>query len=268
MKAKTSMSLTWEAEWVKEAKKTKPWYTKTPSSVVALLILAMIDLGGFIQGMMSFPHDFNTTSNSETIINTLALIILVAGFVAAFEGTTIYMAYAFSLKLYHYDRFALRRIYSGTSKASFSKFVSTSSLGWFCFFAFILGVIANIIFRIGTMAEKDFFEEGSLVLTQDGAIAIVLVILPIITSILNFVIGCFSFDPILFELNQLSKNIAKTEANIEQLKAQKKEANDELANILIQKETQKGILDSKIICVISLRPALRSRIYEDAMKGA
>lgn len=239
MKTKTSMALTWEAEWIKEAKKTKPWYTKTPVSVAALLILAMIDLGGFIQGIMSFPNDFNTTSSLETIINKLALIILVAGFVVAFEGTTIYMAYAFSLKLYHYDRFALRRINSGTSKASFSKLISTSSLGWFCFFAFVLGVIANIIFRIGTMDGKAFFEESSLVVTRDGAIAIVLVILPIITSILNFVIGCFSFDPILFELNHLSKKLAKTEANIERLKALKMATNDELAKIPMLKATQK-----------------------------
>ena len=46
------------------------------------------------------------------------------------------------------------------------------------------------------------------------AVTIVMIILPIITSLMSIVIGCLMFDPLLFEMNAVSKklnrlNIAK-----------------------------------------------------------
>lgn len=259
-----SAKISAEIKWVYEAKKEKPWYTSVVTGSVSLIGLAIIDISGFIQGVLTRATILDSMAPNEAFFARFALVVMVAGFIAAFEGSTLYMAYAFTLKLYHFDRYAVKRINIKKKGAKLSRFVSTSALGWISFISFILGVIANIIFRIGLINGKLFFDAENHI-TYDGAITIVMIILPIITSILNFVIGCFTFDPLLFELNGLAKKIAKIDGEIDKLKDRRNAVNDELSSIKLKKESQEKRLESNKACVASLRPSLRTRIYNDVI---
>lgn len=263
MKANASASISKESEWLKEIKKAKPWFSKSVYGLFALFLLMGIDTGGFVQGMLSFLPNMSRESIQIEVANYLSMSIMTLGFIAAFEGASLYMAYAFSLKLYHYDRYAIKRSRNG-KKSGLSSFVSTTALGWFSFATFVLGIIANSIFRFGILYGKDetLFKQDSHMLTLSGAITIVMILLPIITSILNFVIGCFTFDPLLFELNHLAKNLAKIKSEINALESEKEQVDIAIEKIPQLAKDQKEIYSSKVVCAVSLRPALRSRIYE------
>lgn len=211
--------------------------------------------------------DFSKESFEVEIFAITANIIMIAGFIAAFEIATLYMAYAFSLKLYHYDKYAIKRINEGDKNVRFSKLVSTTSLGWISFVAFVIGVVANIIFRVGLMEDKSLFDDELGKLTYDGALTIVLIMLPIITSIVNLVIGCFCFDPILYELSHLAKELRKTSIDIEKLEKEKERINDEIEKVNLLKQSQESLYNSKLTIVQSMKPALRTRIYEEKIKN-
>jgi hypothetical protein len=165
-------------------KKDQPWFSSPIAGIISMILLAIMDLGGFIQGTLSAYPDFDV----ESLSVQLSMLVMLLGFVAAFEGSTLYMGYAFSLKLYHYDRYAIKRINTakdkdGTQEIKFSSLVSTDALGWISFSAFMLGVVGNVILRIGIL--KAISTPNS----RDKAVALVMMILPVITSILNFVIS-------------------------------------------------------------------------------
>lgn len=119
-----------ESVWLYETKKERPWYGKGGSGVLALFLLAAIDAAGFIQGVISNTTLFENMTEKDEWIGYMMSGIMVCAFVAAFEGSTIYMAYAFNLKLYNYDRYAIKKITEKSKKGAISKFVSTSTLGW------------------------------------------------------------------------------------------------------------------------------------------
>lgn len=266
--AKDTLTILSEKELVTDLKNSKPWYSKHGVSLWALIFLASIDTGGFVQGILKILPDFSREQPFTIFTTTFAMIVMITGFIVAFEFATIYMAYAFSLKLYHYDRFAIKRINSGSKNIKLSKFISTSSLGWISFATFILGVIANIIFRIGMMENVEFFNNDNGRLTTDGALTLIMIILPIITSLLNFVIGCFTFDPILFELNHISKILGKLRIDITSLKKERKRIDDEINKINNLRNSQEKIYNSKVVYVNNLRLPLRTRIYEEELKNA
>ncbi len=264
MRRQTSVKISSESEWVYETKKERPWYAKGVTGILGLIVLAIVDISGFIQGVLTKAVVFDSMAPNEALFSKVALGVMVAGFIAAFEGSTIYMAYAFTLKLYHYDRYAIKRINKKGKSTNLSKFVSTSALGWISFIAFILGIIANIIFRMGLMNGKVFFNPPYHI-TYDGAITVVMIILPVVTSVLNFVVGCFTFDPLLFELDGLAKRIAKIDGNISLLKLQENSVEKILSNIDLMKKSEKKLLNSNKAYVTSLRPSLRTRIYDDVI---
>lgn len=253
-------------ELLENIKSTKPWYTKTIYSMIALFFLAVIDVGGFAQGLFSKLPDLSKVSFAERDLTILAMAIMIFGFIASFEIATLYMAYAFSLKLYHYDKYAIKRINQGDKNVKFSKFISTTSLGWISFAAFVIGIIANIIFRFGLLGNKSLFDNKTGKLTYDGALMIVMIMMPIITSIINFVIGCFSFDPILYELSHLTRTLRKTSIDIEKLEKEKEMINDEIIKVNVLRLSQESLCNSKMTIVQSMKPALRTRIYEEAIK--
>ena len=261
-------AITPEVELVATIKNSRPWYSKSQFAIFAVLSLAFIDTGGFIQGVLKGLPDSSRMSELEKNTTIFAMIIMVIGFIVAFEVSTLYIAYAFSLKLYHYDKYAIKRINSGSKNVRLSKFISTSSLGWISFFAFVLGVIANIIFRIGLMENIDFFNNNNGRLTIDGSLTFIMILLPIITSIMNFVIGCFTFDPILFELSHISKALGKLKIKKDNLKNERKRIDDEIKRIDEIKKSHEKTYNSKIYYAQSLRLPLRTRIYEKEIKNA
>lgn len=272
-KAKVTSTIKFSSElkWVSETKKGKPWYARGLASIVALLILATIDLAGFIQGAFNFDafniNGLQTEKVSDEIIRIFGIVVMVLGFLVAFEVATIYMAYAFSLKLYNYDRQAIKRIKSSEDRPRISKYISTSMLGWISFGAFLLGVILNAIFRIGTIdSNVYFFKENTYLISSDWALTIVMIFLPIITSIMNFVIGCFTFDPILFELNQIAKRISILLGRVEEFEIEEKNTNEKINNIQILKRRALDKCDGAIMSATALRTTLRTRVYEDEMR--
>lgn len=254
---------------IQAIKKNKPWYTTNLFSVFALIILACIDFSGFLQGGLSLVGELEESKAFDALITYMSMAVMLTGFTAAFEGTTIYMAYAFSIKLYNYDKAALIRSKSTKNHRVFSKFISISSLGWISFFAFVLGVIANIIFRVGLYYYKIYNSEllSNSYLAKEKTLMIVMIILPIITSILNFVISCFSFDPLLFELNKLGKRIAYLNSQNEMINNNKSMVDTLINNIKTIKENEKDFLAKEKTRVATLRPVLRSKMYAYNKKG-
>lgn len=275
--------------WALDTQKEKPLFAKPVIGIIALVFLALIDLFNFLEGVMNHLNSQDVfsmlgpysslTIKMPAILTLISSVIMVFGFVAAFEIATIYMAYAFSLKLYGYDRCALRiskktdkdnnRDNHSNNKNRFklSKFISTTSLGWFAFFVFVLGVIANIIFRIGLMKENDCF-----VVNDDGkikyfeiAMNIVLIILPIVTSVLNFVIGCFTFDPLLFKMNSISKSIEDYEKQIVDIEVYKKHCEEELNVISSLKEKDNDFLNKSLENLKSFRSSLANEMYNSVI---
>lgn len=263
--------------WVLDAKKEKPWYAKPLTAIIGLIILAIIDIGGFIEGV--FNHLIGQfilpDPTSDDIMPIVSCFIMVLGFFVAFEVATLYMAYAFSLKLYGYDRSALkvarkteevRRkergdatiVINDDKRFEISKFISTTALGWFAFFAFILGVIANVIFRVGIMAENQYLNNEEYF---EFALNIVLIILPIVTSILNFVIGCFTFDPLLFEMNNLSKSIEDYEKKIGNINVNVEFCNNELSRIDDRKTKDEELMRKSIEHLSKCEALWRNEMY-------
>ena len=255
-KAKVEITVE-ENDLTKGLKKSKSWYSL--EGVIALLFLGFVDCAGFVQGALQYIQDNIDTEKVAFSISTYGVhIIMVLGFIVAFEGATIYMAYAFSLHLYHYDKQAIKRINPATKSVSFSKFVSTSTLGWISFGAFLLGFVLNIIFRIGIL------EDAIINIGREKAIAItvVMIFLPVITSILNFVIGCFTFDPLLFEMNYYSKQMAKLKSDINELDEQEKVIDEELNWIETLKEENKNSLMEFTQYSINMEYPLKTKFYK------
>lgn len=257
-----------EFEWISEVKKGKPWYSKTITSAIALFILALIDLVGFLQGIFKYNiidfEKLKTQPIEDEAATFLGLSVMVAGFLVAFEVSTIYMAYAFSLKLYNYDRQAIKLRNDNTM---ISKIITTSTLGWISFVAFLLGIILNAIFRIGILEENAyFFKSNSYLISEEWALTIVMIALPIITSIMNFVISCFTFDPILFELNHLAKQISIITTKIDSIEKEEKNIDAKIENIKQDKINAMANCNNAIISATSLRTALRTKFYEEEMR--
>ncbi len=128
-----------------EIKKSKPWFSASSIGWIAIIFLALMDLGGFVQGAFTFaPETWDTETTLVQIANNAVLIVMVSGFIAAFELSTLYMAYAFSLKLYHYDRQAIKNANESGKKEKnirFSKSISTNTLGWLCAGALLIGIM-------------------------------------------------------------------------------------------------------------------------------
>lgn len=259
---------------IKRIKKDKPWHSSSYFAVIALGFLAAIDFAGFMQGGLSFVGALERAETYVKNLNYISMAVMLIGFTAAFEGATIYMAYAFSIKLYNYDKCALKRI--NNPQSVFSKFVSTSSLGWISFICFLLGVVANTIFRIGlyyfnisNTSENSLKKIGitaDAFVTKERTLMIVMIVLPIVTSILNFVISCFSFDPLLFEMNNLSKKIAEIKSNNETIIYDLGRVDAKANEISNLRKTIDYNCTLKIARVVSLRPLLRGRFYEEQME--
>ena len=253
---------------IENIKKNRPWYASATFGTVALILLALIDFAGFVQGGLSFIGALKTASTLDVGLNYMSMSVMLTGFTAAFEGSTIYIAYAFTIKLYNYDRSALTQDKHDVSKNKLSKFISTSSLGWISFICFALGVVANIVFRVGLCYYEICNATGKNdIIIKQVTITIVMIILPVITSILNFVVSCFSFDPLLFELNRIGKRIAFLTSQNAMIKNNMNTVDDLITNISQLKESEEYYYTQQFVRVATLRPMLRTKAYEYKKRG-
>lgn len=165
-------------------RKAHAWYTSQQFAIPALIGLGVIDICGFMQ--------IANATMPESLLNRM---LIVAGFAVAFEIAPLYIGYAVCLKSYKLGQ-AIHTVVLRLSLV-----------------AFILGFISNAIYRFLTMntAYGVVLEDGSIqgVLEIAWPMTILMTLLPLITSLVNIVIGCLSFEPLLFDLLRLSKKIRK-----------------------------------------------------------
>lgn len=172
-----SLSIFVDSELFKTISRAKTWYTNKNLSFVGIILLGFIDIVGFFQAFVG-------TAN----INDLQKVIIVSAFAIAFEVAPLYIGYALSLKCY------------GLGKKIHNWVLSFSTTA--CF----LGVIGNIIFRSLTL--NDIIQSKNAPSPEAAlAITITMCILPVITSLVNLVIGCLTFDPLLFDLTRSEKKL-------------------------------------------------------------
>lgn len=200
-----SLKISVDSELYKTISKAKTWYTNKNLSYIGIVVLAIIDIAGFLQAV-------NDTVNVDVVQRG----IIVSGFAIAFEVAPLYIGYALSLKCYDLGK----RIHN-----------------WVLAFATIacfLGMVGNIVFRSLTM---DVAGDQTNVLL---ALTITMCILPVITSLVNLVIGCLTFDPLLFDLSRIEKKLRVMKIRKRQLESAVDALSDDesLINNLISEERE------------------------------
>lgn len=211
VKTDGSLNISVENHLFESIRKAHTWYTSKYINIPALIILAIIDIVGFVQ-IMNLTV---TESLPSRVIITSALAI-------AFDVAPLYIGYALCLKAYE-----------------LGKAIHNWILG-FSTIACILGVVGNIYFRFKTM---NIAYQGPI----DGEasdlalpLTVLMCILPIITSLVNLTIGCLTFDPLLFDMLRLSKKLRQLKLRKRQIEAYLEEFTDEnaLKQILIENENR------------------------------
>lgn len=122
--------------------------------------------------------------------------VFIIGLAAAFEIAPIYIGYAICQKCYNIGTQGL----DDNPKKHFQH-ISTFVLV-FSSIACGLGIAANIFARIMILINSDNIKENL-------AIAVVMCVVPVITSFVNLSAGCLSFDPLIMDIFNLSVKLAK-----------------------------------------------------------
>lgn len=207
-KSDSSLQISIGDEFMKTIRSTHDWFTSQKFANITVGGLAIIDLFGFLQ--------ITNLTLPENIMNRS---IIISAFLVAFEGSTLYMGYALGLKSYGLGKQIHKVVF------------------WLSSMAFLLGFAANTIYRVLTMdlAYENDMPQIALPMT------IVMIILPVITSLMNIVVGCLAFDPLLYDLTRLSKKL-----HLLQIKKQKLERC--LAALSNEDELESSIRESEDNC--------------------
>lgn len=207
VKSDSSLYIPIGNEFMKTIRSTHGWFTSQKFANFAVGVLAVIDLFGFLQiANLTLP---------ENIMNRS---IIIAAFLVAFEGATLYIGYILGLKSY------------GLGRQIHKVVLRLSGM------AFLLGCMINTAYRILTM-DIAYKNTPQIALPM----TIVMIVLPVITSLMNIVVGCLAFDPLLFDLFRLSKKL-----HILEIKKQKLRSC--LAALSNEDELEKSIRESEDSC--------------------
>lgn len=181
LKADGSLSFSIGCKLFQRVKENDTWFTKPACYVLLFFGCLFIDIVGFLQ---------IAEATMSTNLRNRALIV--AAFTVAFEVAPLYIGYAICLKCYKLS----------SKIHNIILILSTIS--------FILGISGNAIYRIMTKdyAYRVLDDNGKWTVDKIALpLTILMIILPIITSMINIVIGCLSFDPLLIEIHRLSKKL-------------------------------------------------------------
>lgn len=182
LKANGELSISIENKLFESARKINAWFTDKKATIPMLIFLIVTDILGF-----------NQIAKATMTDNAINRMLIIAAFAVAFEIAPLYIGYAMCLKSYKLGK-QIHDIVLCLSSASF-----------------VLGIIGNGIYRYLTMniAYKTLDTDGINFVTSEVSLpmTILMFILPIITSFINIVIGCLSFDPLLYDLLRLSKKL-------------------------------------------------------------
>ncbi|MBO5944634.1 MAG: hypothetical protein J6Q50_05005 [Clostridia bacterium] len=189
-----SVSFSVDNKLFESVRKINNWYTNSRFTTPVLVIAATIDLAGFYQVAQA--------TLMESAINRT---IIVAAFVIAFELAPLYVGYAICLKAYNLGERIRKYVF------------------WFSLTSFILGVVGNAYYRFSTMNFIDIGNEKVQL-----PFTVLMVILPLSTSFMNFAIGCLSFDPLSADLKRLSKKLYVLRTNRRNLEGQLETFKDDI----------------------------------------
>lgn len=176
-----SLKINVESKVFEKVKKSSPWFLNRHLGQCIMIGLAISDLAGFFQ-----------LAEATLGVNLYLRAIIMVDFTAAFELAPIYIGYAISLKCYKLGKKIRKKIF------------------WLSLIAFLIGIFANGIFRVMTMdiAYVQTNADGSTIVNNVALPAtILLTVLPILTSLVNIVIGCLAFDPLYFDLVRIKKRL-------------------------------------------------------------
>lgn len=208
-----SFSFVPEEKLMNEIKKSHTWFTNTLFGKICTIVFAGIDLCGFYQ-----------LATNTINISALNRWVIVSAFLVAFEIAPLYYGYALCLNSYNMGK-------------QIHKYVKKYSI-----YAFSLGIIGNIIYRALTY-NVAINEYGDATL----AVTIVMLILPIITSLMSIVIGCLMFDPLLFEMNAVSKKLNRLNIAKRKIESAIVEYNEFVSNdISLYTKNEEEIYNSKL----------------------
>lgn len=211
IKTDGALKISVESRLLESTRKAHAWYTSKQFGTYALLILAVIDIGGFLQ-----------IADLTLKASPVNKMIIVSAFAVAFEVAPLYIGYALCLKSYNLGKPIHNWVLAFSTISS------------------CLGVIGNIAFRILTMDIAYF--EPTLKTTSSLALpmTVLMCILPVITSLVNLVIGCLSFDPLLFDILRLSKKLRMLRLRKRQLEAYYQELtnNEDVRKTLLEDENK------------------------------
>lgn len=198
VKADSTLNISVEEHLFENIRKAHTWYTNKAINLPAILILAAIDVFGFLQII-----------NLTVAEDSISRIIITSALAVAFEIAPLYIGYSICLKCYKLGRCIHNWVLIFSCSACF------------------LGIIANIYFRFKTI-DVAYLDPTTGEVNGTGLpLTVLMSILPIITSLINLVIGCLTFDPLEFDLLRLSKKLAKLKLRTQQIKAYLEEFSDE-----------------------------------------
>ena len=215
LKANGELNISVENKLFKSIRSAHAWYTSKKFATPALIILMIIDIAGFWQIAQS------TISDNEWV-----RVLIIAAFTVAFEMAPLYIGYVMCLKSY------------GLGKTIHSRIFGLS------FISFSLGILVNVFYRIFTMniAYKQLSTDGVTFETSELALpmTILMCVLPVITSLMNIVIGCLSFDPLLYDILKLTQKLRILQIRKQQLEnyIDEMEQDEYLKNISLDDEQE------------------------------
>lgn len=210
LKAEGSVTLSAETKLFSSIRNMNTWYTNNKFTVPVLFAAAGIDVSGFYQAVSSISYE-----------SAYVRVIIIAAFVIAFELAPLYVGYALCLKAYNLGKRIRKPVF------------------YFSLASFVIGLLANTYFRIAVlkidMVTNINFDPN------DTPFTVLMIVLPLITSLMNFAIGCLSFDPLLFDLKRLAKRLGALKANKRKCQAElEKYADDNLRmGEMLQSEFEK-----------------------------
>ncbi|MBQ9887232.1 MAG: hypothetical protein IJM37_10320 [Lachnospiraceae bacterium] len=163
---------------------------RIPLSLGAMLGLALIDIGGFYNGVNMLTDD-----------NIIVKLIIIAAFTVGFEIAPGFLGYGMDLWIYK------------VSKKNLYKYIII-----FSSVSFGIGFIANCFLRIQGYLDLLNSKKDKIGI----CFIITMILLPLVTSFISLVIGLLSFDPLVMKLIRLYERRAKLSTHKIQLEGKLK----------------------------------------------
>lgn len=228
IKAEGAITLSAEGNFFNSIRNINTWYTNNKFTIPVLLAAAGIDISGFYQAISSMSYE-----------QAYVRIIIIAAFVIAFELAPLYVGYAMCLKAYDLGKRIRKKVF------------------YFSLASFILGTLANTYFRLAMLEINKLSDDFN---PSNTPFTVLMIILPLMTSLMNFAIGCLSFDPLLFDLKRLAKRLGNLKSSKRRCEAELEKYADDFQRQQEMLQTEREKFEHAKIELITLRVKLHDYI--------